>query len=161
MDLVVVNEVLSELYGSTGVGALATLLVAELIPPAARVSSAQVRLTRKSSEHTFPDHFRGDVHHWNALNRPLPLIQLHFRPCLLRSNDAPSTSYRPLPLQVCSLLTTSKTSNYYRNLPETAAKTVCDIVHGLDDEVRSRVSTGRYHGSKWDFRQTLPGDSLF
>uniref|UniRef100_A0A1I7XJR3 MFS domain-containing protein n=1 Tax=Heterorhabditis bacteriophora TaxID=37862 RepID=A0A1I7XJR3_HETBA len=42
--MAVANEIMSELFSSTGVGAVGTLLIAELIPSTARVSIAQITL---------------------------------------------------------------------------------------------------------------------
>lgn len=119
----IVNELLSELYGATGIQALPNLLVTELFPPAARVSAAQVRVTKS---HLLLDQIVFAVMFVSALPMSIlfPVINAIFTP-----------SYYILLMALQPILIIY----IVRNLPETASKSVYDIVHQMDEEVRSRV----------------------
>ncbi|CAD6185275.1 unnamed protein product [Caenorhabditis auriculariae] len=111
--LVIVSEALSELITATGISALATLLIVELFPPAARVSVAQINVLL-------------------SMISALPLVTLY--PIL--NAIFPPAFYVPL-----MILQPFFIFFLHRRMPETKARAVCDIVAELDSDVRSRATT--------------------
>ncbi|WKY15292.1 hypothetical protein Q1695_000627 [Nippostrongylus brasiliensis] len=107
------NEFASDLIYSIGAGAVASLLIAELVPPAARVAVAQMLLFIPMAS-TIPT------------TTTFPVVNALFGPAI----------YLPMlvaqPLLVGFLI---------RNLPETKQKAVYEIVHNFEEEVRSRANT--------------------
>ncbi|EYB99466.1 hypothetical protein Y032_0122g1062 [Ancylostoma ceylanicum] len=107
------NEFASDLVYCTGAGAVASLLVAELVPPAARVAVAQVLLLVPLVS-TVP------------IMASFPVLNTLFAPAIY------------IPLLICQPFIVIY---LIRNLPETKQRSVFDIVHNFEVEVRSRANT--------------------
>ncbi|VDM78522.1 unnamed protein product [Strongylus vulgaris] len=117
--IAVVNEFATDFVFSTGAGAVASLLVAELVPPAARVATAQILLF-VSLLSSVP------------IATPFPIINAIFAP----ATYAPMLICQPF---IFAYLV--------RNLPETKLLSVFHIVRTFEEEVRSRVNKYPFIGA--------------
>ncbi|KAK5986705.1 MFS domain-containing protein [Trichostrongylus colubriformis] len=113
MLMATVNEFASDLISCTGAGAVASLLIAELVPPAARVAVAQVLLFVPLVS-TLPT------------MTAFPVVNALFAPAIY------------IPMLICQPFLVGY---LIKNLPETKIRPVYEIVHNFEEEVRSRANT--------------------
>ncbi|XGW35421.1 hypothetical protein V3C99_018996 [Haemonchus contortus] len=113
MAMATANEFASDLISCTGAGAVASLLIAELIPPAARVAVSQVLLFVPLAS-TIP------------IMTSFPVMNALFAPAIY------------IPMLICQPFLIGY---LIRNLPETKQLPVYEIVHNFEEEVRSRANT--------------------
>ncbi|PAV62785.1 hypothetical protein WR25_23418 [Diploscapter pachys] len=108
--MAVSNEVLTEICGLTGLGAIGTLLITELFPPSARVSMSQLDMMFICFSST-------------SIIASYPIIANLFAPGFY----IPGIFLQPLLIFFL-----------YKKFPETKNRAVYDIVRTLDEDVKSR-----------------------
>ncbi|CAJ0609105.1 unnamed protein product [Cylicocyclus nassatus] len=109
----VINEFSTDFVFCTGAGTVSSLLVAELVPPAARVAVAQVLLFVALLSSV-------------PIATPFPILNAVFAPAIY------------VPMLLCQPIIIVY---LFRNLPETKLLPVSDNVHNFEEEIRSRTDT--------------------